>query len=215
MSGFVDAVWTDFGASLALTITVYYSVYGSGSNIIMSYFWALLTCCSELLNAVISHPPLYFKPSDQRPAPPLSGPHSLCVGLSMGFCSHKTFTHTHTHTHTKQLLPAGAKVIAEVTFQDGAASPDLCPGYTQKVWGCSLKFAFLHKGWHVCQGCTGWSAHNGAYYALKSSLSSVIQSMNLDCNKLNLDWIWIYGHLSCLYAKFLSSVERQLVVLKL
>lgn len=92
------------------------------------------------LAAVISHPPLYFKPSYRGPRSPLSGPHSLCVGQSVGLCSPKTFTPTPAHTYTKQLLPAGTNVIAEVNVLNGVDTVSLCPGHTLRE-GCSLKSA--------------------------------------------------------------------------
>lgn len=115
------------------------------------------------LAAVISHPPLYFKPSDRGPLPLEWTP--LSVWARAWASAHPR------HLHPHKAAPASwCKGNSRGNPPDGAASLNLCPGYTLKVWGCSLKFAFLQESWHVCQGCTSWSAH---------------RSMNLDWNRLN------------------------------
>lgn len=171
----------------------------SRSNIVVSYFWVHLHTAEliaqqwELLNvanppplpsqtplltkallriglaAVISHPPLYFKPSDRGPLSPLTPwvDPTLSVWARVWASAHPR----HLHRHTKQLLPAGAKVITEVT--SWMVRPWIISALaTLTVWGrCSLKFAFLQESWHVCQDVP------------------VGQTMNLDPNTENLDCI--------------------------
>lgn len=138
----------------------------SACVIVVSYFWAPLTCCRTHCTAVrvVECSPLLLPnpPSDKssphiRPwlqsshtlhsilslqteaRSPLSGPHSLCVGQSSGLSAHTR------HSHTHEAAPASwCKGNSRGKLADGAASLNLWPWlYTESLRRMLIKVCFL------------------------------------------------------------------------